>query len=33
MEDVGVKEEFHKGFEELRRIFKLGMIFIKDLKS
>ena len=32
MEDVGVMDEFHKGFDELRRILELGMISIKDLR-
>ena len=32
-EDVGVREVFHTGFEELRRFFELGMISIKDLRS
>ena len=33
MKYVGVMSEFHKGFDELRMIFELGMIFIKDLRS
>ena len=33
MEDFGVTEEFHKGFEELRGMLELGMIFTKDLES